>query len=434
VTNYEGKRRIKAVSKFSIVEPAINLNPTFGTIGTLVTISGQEFKNNDELTIKYDENDLKIINGDNTTNEQGKFSSIIAIPQSQAGNHLIRVGASGDQVQAQFLLVPRISLAPDSAAIGTLAKISGTDFAGNKKITITYDNKQIDIADGDQETDNEGRFISFFNIPESLAGQHTITVTDESGNKSSVKHYIEPEIRVSRFVQSKDMAYEIRIKGTGFADSEDVTLMLDDKRIATLEQNLRTDQTGSFAGTVVLPPIPKNVTGILKARGSKSSVAELKLNTINLTPGQDTQIDSPAPTKDYTLSRPKPMNPTNDVQSYTGIFSWEDSENGNGITYILQISQEPDFNYLLLERKGLHTSSYILGEDEILASTGEMATYYWRVKALDEAGNESEWSSTTSFVINDLGPAIPLWINFVLYSLGILSLGAIAFWGIKRLR
>ena len=55
---------------------------------------------------------------------------------------------------------------------------------------------------------------------------------------------------------------------------------------------------------------------------------------------------------------------------------------------------------MALERKDLTLSEYFLTETEKLSPTKAEEPYYWRVKAIDGASNESDWSDPGSFYVS----------------------------------
>jgi len=75
-------------------------------------------------------------------------------------------------------------------------------------------------------------------------------------------------------------------------------------------------------------------------------------------------------------------------------FSWSevsplsDASNGAPVYYNLQVSSDSDFTPgpELLEYSNIYNTSY-----DIPDALPDHQTYYWRVKAIDEAGNESDW-------------------------------------------
>lgn len=79
-------------------------------------------------------------------------------------------------------------------------------------------------------------------------------------------------------------------------------------------------------------------------------------------------------------------------------FSWSvPADNGviaSPVTYTLQLASDAGFANILGTHANLATASY----QEIFTNPGD---YYWRVKTTDRAGNESGFSSTFKFTINN---------------------------------
>jgi len=114
-------------------------------------------------------------------------------------------------------------------------------------------------------------------------------------------------------------------------------------------------------------------------------------------------------------------------------FDWEDVSDPSGVTYTLQIASDENFteDSIVLEREGLTESEYTLTEEERLESTKKEAPYYWRVKAVDRASNESEWSTPASFHVG-FSITLPDWAMYVIYVVGAVVVGFIGFWFGRR--
>ena len=83
----------------------------------------------------------------------------------------------------------------------------------------------------------------------------------------------------------------------------------------------------------------------------------------------------------------------------------------------------------MLEKKGLTKSEYTVTEEEKLAAVKQEVPYYWRVKAIDDAANESEWSAPGSFYV---GFTFPGWAIYTLIGIVALLVGFLAFWFGRR--
>ena len=64
------------------------------------------------------------------------------------------------------------------------------------------------------------------------------------------------------------------------------------------------------------------------------------------------------------------------------------------VTYDLQIASDQNFASVVLQKNGLADSQYTLTANETLAADFNNAPCFWRVQAIDGAGNISAWSDS----------------------------------------
>jgi len=112
------------------------------------------------------------------------------------------------------------------------------------------------------------------------------------------------------------------------------------------------------------------------------------------------QAEADATTVSWTVdtappSVPSLLSPANEVNTSdtTPIFDWSDVTDPSGVTYSLQVDDNADFSSPIVSKEGLTESTYTLTKDEALSK----GTYYWRVKAVDGAGNAAGWTAPFSF-------------------------------------
>ncbi len=116
-------------------------------------------------------------------------------------------------------------------------------------------------------------------------------------------------------------------------------------------------------------------------------------------------MESTAPAKP-TLRSPLSGTRIGLLGKQTPTLSWSVTEDPSGVSYGLQISATPDFSQILISKSGLVAQgsaiivsssgpemTYTLSEAEALP----FGTYYWRVKAVDGAMNDSGWSASNTF-------------------------------------
>jgi len=112
---------------------------------------------------------------------------------------------------------------------------------------------------------------------------------------------------------------------------------------------------------------------------------------------------------------------------------WNDVSDESGVSYDLQIGLDIEFSVILVDESGLGASNYTLTEalTKVLAEAGKEA-YYWRVKAVDGAGNESQWSYPRLFFVGFSPSETPAWLWHGLGGGIALVLGIIGIWLWKR--
>jgi hypothetical protein len=171
---------------------------------------------------------------------------------------------------AEFTVIAaEITLDTDEGPVGTEVEITGVDFAGREDITVEYDGEDItdDIVTGADKTDSNGDFETTILIPESIAGDHTIKVTDESDNEAEAVFTVEPEITINP--TSGTAGESTTTSGTGFGKSKDVTITFDGEEVATEE----TDTYGSFEATFNVPSVGPGTYDVTAEDGSNNEAS-----------------------------------------------------------------------------------------------------------------------------------------------------------------
>jgi hypothetical protein len=87
--------------------------------------------------------------------------------------------------------------------------------------------------------------------------------------------------------------------------------------------------------------------------------------------------------------------------SVTPTFEWSEVTDDSGVTYSMQIAATANGTDPLVSLTGLTEASYTLSDAEALSQ----GTYYWRVKAVDGAQNDSGWTAARSFKAG----LLPMW-------------------------
>ncbi|MFC1904749.1 IPT/TIG domain-containing protein [Chloroflexota bacterium] len=406
---YGGSDRIRAADEFTVEGVGeITIDPDEGNVGDEVEITGEGFGDEEELTIEYDGDDVDIESGDDETDNDGDFECTIIIPESTAGDHTITVIDDSDaEAEATFTVEPQITISPTSGEPGTAVTVSGTGFGNKAEVTIYLDNDEMTIVDADRD----GTFEDSFEVLELEPGIYNIEVEDDDDNSADKEKFTVTVVIIlaeaSLNPTTGNIGTELTVSGTGFTASGTVTVKYDNNQVATTTA----DANGAFSATFTVPKGKYGEYAVTVSGGT---------NTKNFT----FTMESDAPPV------PAPLKPEMDIQAESPInFDWKDVTDPSGVTYTLQIATDEDFtkDSIVLEKTALTKSEYTLTEKEKLEPLDKKESYYWRVRAIDDASNMSGWSGAGSFHL-DSTFSMPQGATYALFGLGALLLGALGFW------
>ncbi|NQT32010.1 MAG: hypothetical protein HQ588_06715 [Deltaproteobacteria bacterium] len=411
-------KEIVDIATFTVIKGEIWLTPEEGGAGDEVEISGEDLRPNQAITVEYEDDEVDVTGGDIMTDSEGKFTCTVVIPDSLMGEHIIIVAdESGDKPEAVFTVKPKITLVPAEQEGGKPVEVIGAGFRAEYAITLTLDGERVDTTPYYIETDLQGSFSCVFAAP--LYDSPTtikVVASDRNVNKAEAQLVVLGGIRlgpVTTTASPGNAGMELTIYGAGFASGATVTITYNEGDTVVATETTTADANGNFTTVFTVPP---SVAGshVIKA-------------TDGPTTGTATFImESEAPPV------PLPRLPeTAGTAQEKAHFDWGDVTDASGVSYTLQIASDIDFNTLAVDREGIILSEYTLTEDEKLAPAGQKA-YYWRVKVVDGASNEGEWSSVGLFYVGFSRTAMSGGVWYIIYGLVALILAGLVFWFYKR--
>lgn len=362
-----------ARSFFTVEEAVIGLDVADGSVGTKVTIQGWGFYAGRTVTLYY----YNVIGekfGTEVASPTGEFTYSFTIPNSTAGEHKIIVAnIEGNSAETEFEVLPSIALNLASASPGELLTIMGTGFGYRSEVDIYFGTLPVAKA----RTDEYGNFEVEFNIPEVKPNPYDVKAQDGQGNIDKAKFIITAGASLNQTAGS--VGSRLTVRGSGFKPKETVTINYDNLRVATAT----TDNNGAF-----------NISFNVPAGSSGDHI-------ITVSDGETTKkfafnVESEAP------PAPNLLLPADTSETRAEAYlDWQDvTDPSLPVTYSLQVASDLNFSSLVLDKKILTESEYTLSEEERLAAVQKYAPYYWRVKAIDSANNESEWSTPWSFYVS----------------------------------
>jgi hypothetical protein len=352
------------------VASSLNLNPDNGPSGTAVAVTGKGFAAGRPVTLTFNNSPVTTSPASIVTDATGSFSANFNVPASGGGLLIVSASDGTNSGSANFKVAATGSLSPVSGPTGTAVIVAGSGMAPGARITVSYFN----ITVASSPTDSRGNYSTTFTVPPSGAGPHPIVVSD--GNSSlSLNFTIVPTSQIS--AASGFVGMDISLTGNGFAPSKSITVSYDGSQIATSTS----DAVGAFTVSLKAP---------VSKGGNHNIVVTDGANIANYV----FAMDSTPP------SAPSNLVPVDGIQAEpTPVFQWSSMTDPSGLTYSLQIARDPGFSNIVLQKQGLVNPAYKLTDVEQLKDVKKSEPYFWRVKAIDGASNESSWSSPTSFYV-----------------------------------
>ena len=396
---------ILAIDDFTVYG-ITKIDPTEGIVGTEVEIEGV-FEDKEDIEVFYEGDEVDIESGDTETEKDGEFKLTIIIPESPAGANTIKVEVDKDEGEVEFTVQPESDISATSGMIGDRVTITGTGFGASADVTVTFGDDEV--ATG--ETDSDGNLSIPFDVPAVGAGTYDVEVEDEDGNSATFTFEMETDISISPVTSQAlpgHVGMDVTISGTGFKPNVTITITYASTPAVFTKES---EDDGSFSYTFKIPE---------SEPGKHTITATDGVNSLEVTFWMES--DAPA--------IPKLLLPAMDTKPEQPItFDWKSvSDPSLPVTYVLLLARDENFTDIVLEEE-LTESEYPMEEE--LESTKKDEPYWWGVKAIDGAGNESGWSDARSFHVGFVF-ALPNWALYLLIALGGLALFFIGFFVGRR--
>jgi IPT/TIG domain len=369
------------------VTPEIEINPTSGWVNTVVGIYGSGFSSGEtNIKVTYDGGTVKT---DIAADAKGSWQSSFSIPSSSRGGHEIRAyGAMTNESNVQsvsFSVSPGVKIEPVSGYlggaiyVGDSLYVSGVGFDANETgIKVTYDGA---LVVSDITADTKGSWSGILAVPSSSKGEHIIDASGEVTKANDIEDtivIISPKVELNPST-SVAIGTDVTIHGTGFAPNQVITISYDGAKIAS---NSATDPKGIFTTSF---KIPQGKAGDHTVTVTDPTAAVFSVNF--------SVESSPPPTPN--LISPEAGSEFGAFGKTSITFRWSAVEDPSGVYYLLEISPSSDFAGTVIRKESLAATEYTLSNDEALTK----GNYYWRVRAVDGAGNQSDWTNGQLFRI-----------------------------------
>jgi len=389
VEGKEGTVWVNWVSKYFEVIPQITVTPDSGTVGQTIKVDGTGFASEEEgIEVTFDG---EVRKENIFADVDGSWTASITAPIRTCGRYVI--DASGSATRARdvpdvtFTLVAGIAVEPISAYVGDTITVTGGGFApGEKGISVSFEGPVVTTAT--ITPDIYGCWESSFTLPASAYGSHTVSASGET--TAAVTTTLNTQARITgRSPVNGAPGDSVTLTGNGFHGSQKLTVTVGG---VAVPENMQTQTNGNVNITFRVP------------KGSP----EGKQTLVVTDEGGATDSTDFTVTKKTLPTTPLPISPKDStLRSGEVTFQWQGTTSGSGYTYTLEISKTADFtNTIFPPKEGIVESSYTLTDTETVTESLTPGTYYWRVKIVDDYGNEGAWSDSIKFTVSP----IPTWV------------------------
>jgi hypothetical protein len=407
---------VQTMTRFTVLDGEMTVTPEAGNVGAEVTISGQGLRPNQEITVTYDDEVITVKTGNTATTDAGKFTSTLVVPQGTGGSHRITVSdVTGNHPETWFTVKPAIYLVK-SAALGDRVEVSGTGFGEAQEIAINVAGQAMSTEPAIITSNRIGSFSGTFRVPPP-AGATVVQVIDKSGHKAeaaldrSTVPAAGPAMVLAPGTSPGSPGHvgqQLTVSGARFLPG--VTVTVNYGKEAVKVGSAKTDAAGAFEVVFAVPGGTSGDNPVSVTDGTNTTTATFVLESTAPAP--------PLPLLPEVVSGVKPATR----------FDWADLTDPSGVSYTFEVSAESSFTAAVLRKEGLSQSEYTLPETERLQLKGRQSTYYWRVRAVDGAGNASIWSVPILFFVGSAQSALPPWITYALITLGVLAIIIVGTW------
>lgn len=399
-------------TSFTIVAGAV-INPTSGKVGDGVGVAGQGFGASKNITIMYG-NAAVALTALITTDSSGVFSGGFIIPAIPGGTAVLIISDGIISASVSLTVGTTVAINPVSGGKGDGVGLAGYGFGANKAITILINNTSVTPL-APITTGSSGSFSGSFNIPAIPGGAAVINISDGTINVTVDFTVGISDISISPTTSPGYIGMEISVSGDGYAADAPVEVTYDGAALATSPD--KTGDNGSFDFTFVIP----------QSAGGEHTIV-ISINGVEVE--EFTFIMESTPPL-----IPQPLLPLMDSKPDQPVrFDWGDvtDDLNPPVTYVLEVATDAGFTNKVLEITGLTVSEYTITEVEQLDLENIEGTgpFYWHAKAVDNAGNESDWTGSGTF---NVGGGWPGWLMWLWIGLGGLVVFILALWLGRRI-
>ncbi|MBU0700327.1 hypothetical protein KKE26_03395 [bacterium] len=192
--------------------------PTFGTVGSYVTVFGNGFAATEPVRLDFGTN---VAIDTATTNSNGTFATTFIVDTQPCGSTTIRATGliSSKTADAVFFILPKISVVPAEGTIGCIVTVAGNGYLSNEMIQLDFGTTP---AIANVQSDNTGSFMSCFITDIQPYGVKIVAAIGLTSNVSATAAFAIKAKIVMVIPMQGTIGTCISLAGNGFGSAESI--------------------------------------------------------------------------------------------------------------------------------------------------------------------------------------------------------------------
>ncbi|MEK9150409.1 MAG: hypothetical protein AAB267_10250, partial [Candidatus Desantisbacteria bacterium] len=245
-----------ATGCFTVLPELIKVEPSTGTVGTPVIVSGQGYASSETIYIRFGNNMEPAAN--TITNDKGIFTTAFVVDTQGFGTTTVNaIGVNSASSARYFFITPQLyGVAPTSGTIGADITIRGNGYKTNDLVTIDF-GTTIEILKN-KLADADGSFVLSFTVSAQVFGTCTIVAKGMYSSSANNLFFVVPQI-IGITPTTGTVGTIVGLIGNGYTGNEVISVGFGQiGSIATMAANTN----GQFSNTFTIGSQPYGTTTV----------------------------------------------------------------------------------------------------------------------------------------------------------------------------
>jgi len=301
------------------------------------------------------------------------------------------------------VIVIGLSISPDEGTVGTRVTVTGSGFEDRESIEIKFGSTDMtDDIEGDDETSSSGSFTSYFLVPESVAGDHTVTV-EVDNDEAEADFTVEPDIEIDPVEGAVND--RILVTGTGFARMEDFTITFDGEEVG----GDTTGGSGSFETHVNVPELGAGEYDVEAEDDDNNSASATFTISTDVSISPTTTTTSPGYVGDELTISGTGFQPSSEITityESTPVVFYTTSESDGSFSYTLEVPPSQSGEHTITASDGVSSMSVNFFMESTPPTTPQPLEPYMDGKAKSLA--YFDWEDVTANIDGVVEQSLPI--------------------------